>query len=178
MPAWTLEGAVPPTFAERDARLWNAGIQRFEVDARTGKRVSADCAMPHEAKPREIARWPALASPWLPVAWRDASRLPPLAADCRDDGRDAGESLRIDGINDGATLVRPPGSNGGVRLSLRALGSGSRVQWLLDGRWIGQTEGASALVHVFDAPGDHELTALADSGAWHALRFRLLAPAQ
>ncbi|MEO5629882.1 MAG: penicillin-binding protein 1C [Thermomonas sp.] len=176
MPAWTLQGAVPPTFAERDARLWNAGIERFEVDAQTGRRLSADCSLSHEAKPAEIARWPALASPWLPAASRNASRLPPLAADCRDDGREAGESLRIEGINDGATLVRPPGGNGGVRLSLRALGTGARVQWLLDGRWIGQTEGASALAHAFDAPGNHELTALADSGAWQSLRFRLLAP--
>ncbi len=178
MQAWTLEGAVPPTFAERDARLWNVGIERFEVDAQTGERLSAECRLPHQAQPAEIAHWPALASPWLPDAWRKISRLPPLAADCRDDGREAVESLRIDGVNDGATLVRPPGSNGGVRLSLRALGTGARVQWLLDGRWIGQSEGAGALVHAFDAPGSHELTALADSGAWHSVRFRLLAQAQ
>ena len=105
-----------------------------------------------------------------------ASRLPPLAADCADDGRDAGESLRIDGINDGATLVRPPNGVGGVKLSLRALGTGARVQWLLDGRWVGATEGGRPLPVEFTTPGQHELTALADSGAWHAVRFRLLGP--
>lgn len=178
MPAWVLDGAIPPTFAERDARLWNAGIERFQVDATSGRRLSADCSLPHEARAAEIARWPALASPWLPAAWRDASRLPPLAGDCSDDGRDAGESLRIEGVQDGATLARPPGSAGGVRLSLRALGASGRVQWLLDGRWIGETEGARALVHAFDTPGAHELTALADSGAWHGVRFRVLAPAR
>src|SRR5690606_16461255 len=47
MQAWILEGAVPPTFAERDARLWNAGIERFEVDAQTGERLSAECSLPH-----------------------------------------------------------------------------------------------------------------------------------
>ncbi len=177
MPAWTLDGAVPPTFAERDARLWNAGIERFEVDAHSGQRISAECTLSHAARAAEIAHWPALASPWLPAASRKASQLPPLAADCRDDGREAAESLRIDGVNDGATLVRPLGSMGGVRLSLRALGTGSSVQWLLDGRWIGQSEGAGSLVHEFDTPGSHELTALADSGAWHAVRFRLLGPA-
>ena len=176
MQAWTLDGAVPPTFAERDARLWNAGIERFDVDARTGMRLSAECTLSHETKPTEIVRWPALASPWLPADWRKASELPPLAADCRNDGREAGESLRIDGVNDGATLARPPGSIGGVRLSLRALGTGSQVQWLLDGRWIGQTDGRASLMHAFDTPGTHELTALADNGAWHSLRFRLLGP--
>lgn len=178
MQAWTLDGAVPPTFAERDARLWNTGIERFNVDAGTGKRLSAECALPHDVKPAEIARWPALASPWLSAAWRKASLLPPLAADCHDDGREAVTSLRIDGVNDGATLLRPPGSVGGVRLSLRALGTDSQVQWLLDGRWIGQSGGRASLTHAFDAPAMYELTALADNGAWHSVRFRVLEPAQ
>nr|HPM57012.1 hypothetical protein [Thermomonas sp.] len=78
----------------------------------------------------------------------------------------------------GATLVSPPGGDGGVRLSLRALGGEGRVQWLLDGRWIGETDGGRSLVHVFDTPGAHELTALADSGAWHGIRFSMLAPAR
>ena len=39
--AWTLDGNVPPTFAERDARLWNAGVERFDIDARTGQRLTA-----------------------------------------------------------------------------------------------------------------------------------------
>ena len=65
-----------------------------------------------------------------------------------------------------------------MRLSLRALGSEGRVQWLLDGRWIGETDGGRSLVHVFDTPGTHELTALADSGAWHGIRFSVLAPAR
>ena len=174
MPAWVLEGAIPPTFAERDARPWNAGVEHFQVDAKSGRRLSADCTLPHDPRTAQIARWPALASPWLPAAWRNASRLPALAQDCTDDGRDAGDGLRIDGLEDGATLARPPGSAVGVRLSLRALGSEGRVQWLLDGRWIGETDGGRSLVHVFETPGNHELTALADTGAWHALRFRLL----
>jgi len=61
-----------------------------------------------------------------------------------------------------------------VRLSVRALGADGGVQWLLDGRWIGETDGGRSLVHVFETPGSHQLTALADSGAWHALRFRVL----
>ncbi|QDA56084.1 penicillin-binding protein 1C [Thermomonas aquatica] len=174
--AWVLDQAVPPTFAERDARLWSPGIEVFAADAKTGMRLSADCTMPHQARDARIARWPALASPWLPAAWRDASRLPPLAPDCRDDGRDAGQSLRIEGVNDGATLARAPGAVGGVRLSLRALGASTRVQWLLDGRWIGETAGSQSFVRDFDVAGQHELTALADNGAWHALRFRVLAP--
>jgi len=174
MAAWTLDGVVPPTFAERGARLWSTGRERFEVDARTGERLSAVCSLAHEARPAEIARWPALASPWLSAAERRASRLPPLAADCMADGRGAVEQLRIEGVNDRAMLIRAPGSTHPIRLSLRALGTGSRVQWLLDGRRIGESEGARPFVHDFGVPGDHTLTALAESGAWASLRFRVL----
>jgi penicillin-binding protein 1C len=174
MPAWTLDGVVPPTFAERQARLWSAGIEAFDVDATTGKRLSAECREPHASKRRQIARWPALAMPWLPAAWRAQASLPPLSPDCVDDGRGGTEALHIEGVNDGATLARAPGRAGGVKLSLRAVGATSRVQWLLDGRWIGETEGARPLSREFAEPGRHELTALADSGAWDSLRFAIL----
>ena len=137
--AWVLAGAIPPTFAERDARLWSAGRVRHRVDAGTGQRLSSQCTRPHQVREAEIARWPALLSPWLPAADRAASRLPPLAPDCADDGREALDELHIEGVQDGARLARPPGSVRGVRLSLRALGAPGEVQWLLDERcWPGR----------------------------------------
>jgi penicillin-binding protein 1C len=174
MKAWTLDGAVPPTFAERGARLWSAGRETFDVDVRSGQRVTAVCSLEHETRRAEIARWPALATPWLASETRRASTLPPLAADCMPDGRDASEELRIDGLNDGAILVRAPGSEHAVRLSLRALGTERKVQWLLDGRWIAETAGSQPLVRDFGEPGDHVLTALADSGAWTRIAFTVL----
>lgn len=172
--AWTLDGALPPTFAERDARLWSAGRERFEVDAISGLRVSAECAKPHERRRAEVARWPALASPWLSIEARMASRLPELAPDCAPDGRDATEELRIEGINDRATLARASNSTTPLRLSLRAIGSEARIRWLLDGRFIGESRGAGNFLHEFSEPGSHTLTALADSGAWARVEFRLL----
>lgn len=172
--AWTLDGSVPPTFAERDARLWSAGVERFEVDARSGLRLSAECAREHVRAARALARWPALASPWLPADTRQASRLPPLSPDCSADGRDAAEELRIEGIDDLATLARAPGSATPLRLSVRALGSDARVRWLLDGRWIGETDGRGRLDYDFGEPGEHTLTALADTGAWSRVRFKVL----
>ena len=172
--AWVLDGVIPPTFAERDARLWSAGRIVFEVDPASGRRLSAGCTGGRAAEQREIARWPALLSPWLPAAQRSASRLPPLATGCADDGRQALDELRIDGVQDGARLARPPGSTRGVRLALRALGATGEVQWLLDGRWVAQTTGGRAFVHQFDQPGSHALTALADSGAWARVEFQVL----
>ncbi|TXH76271.1 MAG: penicillin-binding protein 1C [Lysobacteraceae bacterium] len=174
MQAWILDEAIPPTFAERGARLWNAGRDMFEVDIDSGVRVSAACSLPHRTRKAEIARWPALASPWLSADTRKASTLPALAEDCMADGRDAVEELRIDGLNNGAVLTRPPGSVHAVRLSLRALGTESAVQWLLDGRWIGESVARKPMIRDFSEPGTHTLTALADSGAWTTLRFRVL----
>ncbi len=172
--AWLLDGSVPPTFAERDARRWQPGRLRYQVDARSGQRLSADCSAPHEIVEREIARWPALLSPWLPQASRDASWLPPLAADCRDDGRQGSVSLHIDGLADGAIVARAPGAAQGVHLQLRALGSDQDVDWLLDGRWLARTRGTQAFSQRFEQPGEHLLTALASDGAWTRVRFRVL----
>ncbi|MFC5578192.1 penicillin-binding protein 1C [Lysobacter niabensis] len=172
--AWSLDGVVPPTFAERDARLWSAGRERFDTDARTGMRLSADCAGPHERRTSELARWPALASPWLSVEARIAARLPALSPDCAPDGRDATEELRIEGISDNATLARASNSTAPLRLSLRAIGSEARIRWLLDGRFIGESQGAGSFLHDFGVPGSHTLTALADSGAWSRVQFRVL----
>ncbi len=172
--AWTLDGMLPPTFAERDARLWSAGRERFRVDATTGLRLSAECSRSHEAQEREIARWPALLSPWLSATARQAARLPPLSPDCVADGRDAVESLRIEGITQGATLAVAPGSQRGLGLQVRVLGTESRVQWLLDGRWIAETRGAQVFRHDYAKPGQHTLTALADTGAWTQVQFRVL----
>ena len=172
--AWVLDGNVPPTFAERDARLWQAGRQRFEVDARTGLRLSQECRLPHERHTREVARWPALVSPWLPLAQRRAAQLPPLSPDCVDDGRSTAGTLHIEGLNDHATLARAPNAEHGVRLQLRALGTEQSVDWLLDDRWIARTEGARVLQQDFDQAGEHTLTALAADGAWTQVRFRIL----
>ena len=174
MQAWTLDGALPPTFAERGARLWQAGREKFRVDADSGLRLSAECGGPHVAVDAEIARWPALASPWLSAQERRGSSLPSLSPDCVADGRAAADALHIEGINDGAGVARAPGSAHGARLAVRALGAPGRVQWLLDGRWIAETTAAQAFTRDYEETGEHTLTALADSGAWQQVRFSVL----
>lgn len=174
MQAWTLDGAVPPTFAERDARLWRSGEVRFQFDAQSGLRLSPDCTLPHPMRRESrVARWPALAAPWLSAATRAESALPPLAADCVADRIEATQELRIEGLNDGATLARAPGSTRGLQLRVRALGSEGKVQWLLDGRLIALTTGSRWFLHDYQATGEHSLTALAESGAWTRVQFRV-----
>jgi len=172
--AWALADSLPPSFPEREARTWGAGVLRVEVDAVTGRRLSATCAHPHASRRVEIARWPNLAYPWLSSEQRRASAIPPLSADCVDDALSRMENLRIDGPREGSVLARAPGSRAAPTVRLRALGTASRVQWLVNGRLAAETRGARPWTHVFDAPGEQRITALTEGGAWSDLRVRVL----
>ncbi|KAA2286134.1 penicillin-binding protein 1C [Arenimonas fontis] len=172
--AWLLAGSLPPTLPERGARLWGPGRLVLEVDADTGRRLSAECAQSHRRQRREIARWPGLAYPWLPAETRRASAIPPLAGDCVPDALAAMENLRIEGVAPGAVLAPPPGSDRAPVLRLRALGAQGRVRWLVNGRLAGETLGSRYWRHRFDAPGIQRITALAESGAWDELELRVL----
>jgi penicillin-binding protein 1C len=174
MQAWVLNGDIPPTMAERRARLWSAGLQALHVDAATGERLSATCSKPHVVRDTAIARWPALASPWLSAAERAHAALPPLAKDCAPDGLDATATLQIEGVADHATVARASNSVTPVRLSLRALGAAGRVMWLVNGQLEGETMGGRSFVHDYPDPGVQTITAMAETGAWTQIGFRVL----
>ena len=172
--AFALAGTLPPTLPEREARLWGGGRLVLDVDARSGLRLSASCSGAHTRRRAEVARWPALAYPWLPAARRRASAIPALAPDCAPDALEAMESLRIEGPGDGARLARAPGSPKPATLRLRAYGTQSRVRWLVNGRMAGETVGPRPWTHAFDQPGPQRITALADTGAWAELSLHVI----
>jgi penicillin-binding protein 1C len=171
--AWILDGVVPPTMPERDANSWSAGLVHLRVDARRGERLSAGCARA-QVREIDIARWPALAYPWLPRELRRRSTLPALARGCADDGLDATRSMRIDGVAEGSAIARAPNSSTPATLHLRALGADGEVQWLINGRLSGTTRGSASFVHAFAETGPQTITALAAGGAYAQLQVRVL----
>ncbi|HEU4671031.1 MAG TPA: penicillin-binding protein 1C [Dyella sp.] len=172
--AWVLDGAVPPTFAERGLGAWSAGLLTLRVDGK-GRRLSATCRGPGEHAVH-IARWPALATPWLDADDRVAATLPPLAPGCPPDSLDDVAPIRIAGLADGTRLRRAPNSREPLRVTLRALGASGRVQWLLDGRLQGTTEDAHSILLALGQPGDHTITALGARGAWSSLQVDVASP--
>jgi penicillin-binding protein 1C len=82
--------------------------------------------------------------------------------------------LRIDGLVDRATIASPPNSTAPLRLRVRAIGSDARIRWLLDGRLIGESNGGDAWDFNAADAGAHTLTALAETGAWASIGFRVL----
>jgi penicillin-binding protein 1C len=171
--AWVLDGVVPPTLAERDATSWSAGLLHLRIDAATGERLGPGCTRKH-MREIEVARWPALAYPWLSRDLRRRASLPALARGCADDGLGTTLPLRIDGIGPDAAIARAPNSSTPATLHLRALGATGEVQWLVNGRLAGSTQGAGVFAHAFEQTGPQTITALADGGAWAQVRLRVL----
>ncbi|HJT97968.1 MAG TPA: penicillin-binding protein 1C [Rhodanobacteraceae bacterium] len=171
--AWALNGVVPPTLPERDATSWSAGLAHVRVDAKSGARLSAACER-HHAVEKDIARWPALAYPWLSRDVRRRASLPLLAPDCPSDGLDATQPLRIDGIADHAAIARAPNSDKPAIVRLRALGASGDVLWLVNGRLEGETNGAGAFEYAFAETGDQTITALGREGNYAQLEVRVL----
>jgi penicillin-binding protein 1C len=171
--AWVLNGVIPATLPDRDASSWSDATLHVRIDANSGQRLSADC---HSVLEREIniARWPALAYPWLSHAERRRASLPPLAAHCAADALERYASLRIDGIGNGAAIARAPGSEKPAQLSLKALGASGKVLWLVNGKLEGETSGARAFVHTFTDTGPQTITALTPAGAYAQVDIRVL----
>jgi penicillin-binding protein 1C len=169
--AWVLDDALPPTFAERDLGAWSAGLLTLRVNEK-GQRLSGAC---HAAREHtiQLARWPALATPWLSVDDRARSALPPLAPGCAADSLDVANPIRIAGLSNGVTLRRAPNSEQPLRVTLRALGAQGSVQWLLDGRLQGSSEDAAPISLALPQTGRHTITALTGTGAFSSLQLNV-----
>ena len=88
---------------------------------------------------------------------------------------DAMQSIRIDGIADGAAIARAPNSVKPATLRLRALGAErERILWLVNGKLEGQTRAAQPFEHAFADTGEQTITALAASGSYAQLQIRVL----
>ena len=171
--AWVLDDALPPTFAERGLDAWSAGLITVRVNAR-GQRLSGTCHALHEHAV-QVARWPALATPWLSAEDTAAAALPPLASGCAVDSLDRANPIRIAGFTPGATLRRAPHASQPLRISLHALGAQGAVQWLLDGRLHGSSIGSAAITLTLTQPGAHMVTAISAQGAFSSLPLRVVA---
>lgn len=169
--ALTRTGTLPPTLPDRRGGEWSSPLLRYWQDPASGRRHNQSCPRAGLV-PVTVARWPALAYPWLSAPLRARSAIPELAAGCLTDG--LGEGLRIAGLEDGAVLRQPPNRNGALRTRVQALGSDGEVQWLLDERPHARSRAHEAVELVFAADGEHRIIAIDSSGRHAALSVRVL----
>ena len=102
------------------------------------------------------------------------SALPPLAPGCSADSLDVASPIRIAGLSDGVTLRQAPHSDQPLRVTLRALGAQGSVQWLLNGRLQGSSEGAAPLPLTLAQAGDYRVTALTGDGAFATITLHVV----
>jgi len=171
---FALINSVPPTWPDRNARVWNAGQLELQIDAQTGLRLSTDCKQTHSQKSLHIARWPSLTTPWLPISLREKTRIPALAADCTEDTLASMETLQIDGPAEKSTLARAPNSTQPISAEFRALGTQDKVKWLVNGQWVADTQAGQKILMKFDTAGVQRITALTDAGAWDEMSLYVL----
>lgn len=171
---FALSNSIPPTWADRGERIWNAGQLELQVDAGTGLRLSSDCKRSHVQKTLQVALWPSLTTPWLPMSLRDKTRIPELSHDCSEDALASMETLQIDGPAEKSTLARAPNSTQPVSAEFRALGTQQKVKWLVNGQWVADTQASQIFVLKFDTAGMQRITALTDAGAWDEMNLYVL----
>lgn len=169
--AWVLNATVPPTFPDREIDTWRGPLLQYWRDGSSGERRNLSCLRPDTAL-ATVARWPALAYPWLSGGSRKRSELPPLAKGCVPDEFSTG--LRIGGLNDGSVLRTPSNRSGPIHARVQALGADGRVSWLMNDRYIGQTEDSEALELAFADSGDQRLVAIDSGGRYAATRIRTI----
>jgi penicillin-binding protein 1C len=168
--AWALNATVPPTFPDREIDTWRGPLLQYWRDP-SGARRNLSC-LRVDSELITVARWPALAYPWLSGAARQRSSLPALAHGCEPDEFSTG--LRIGGLNDGSVLRTPSNRSGPILTRVQALGTDGAVRWLLNERLIGETVGPSALDVKFNQSGDQHLVAIDAAGRHASVRVRTI----
>jgi len=171
--AWIIDGVVPPTLAARDSSSTLRYRQSWLRDPVSGLRMLPGCASA-EASVAESAQWPLLAGPWLSASERRASALPALVPACAAFApNEVVARLRIDGVLRGAILRTPPGTSSLPTVRVRALGARGRVDWLLDGRLIAQSNDEASIDHRFERSGAQALVAVDRHGAYDSVTLRV-----
>lgn len=168
--AWALADSLPRSFAPA-GESQAPRVETVWLDPRSHQQRRADCRRGDE-QAREIARWPALAAPWLSAAERLRSSPPPLAPGCQADAAFAAE-LQITGARDGSVLRSAGASLRAPQLQLRAAGASGEVSWLVNGLQQVRLPAAAAFEHEFAEAGPQDIVAIDSSGRFGRLQIEV-----
>lgn len=167
---WVLNQQVPPTMAPA-GESQPPTVVKLQVDQRSGQRLNVSCSGHHTSKTISYASWPLLALPWLNASDRQAATPPRLAADCEESS--GGGSLQIAGLRAGDFLESARGSGEALKVSVKALGSTGHVRWLLNGRWVGESEANQEQQIELDQSGPMLLVAIDADNRYAQLEFEV-----
>ncbi|MFZ6655097.1 penicillin-binding protein 1C [Undibacterium sp. TJN19] len=159
--AWVLNGAAPPSFADR---LKTASpVFSYFVDTQTGLRVAPECSKRSMEK-RQAARWPSSLEPWLDAGLRKIALPPAWSTECAAI-YNADESIKIVGLSDGEILHRVNGKEiPKARLEIR--GSQAEVSWMVNGHLVASKLASQSQIIEFPDAGRYDITAFDSYGRY------------
>jgi penicillin-binding protein 1C len=172
--AYLLDGVAPPSFHDRSARVWQSGVIEYFADPKTGLRRNASC-LDANVEVRKLARWPALAYPWLSARIKSLASLPALSKACTPEAA-SNDGLVIQGVLSDAVITAPSNRAASeVDIGVRGLGSTAAQRWLLDGKLIGEVASGQSFVFPLPDIGPHRLVVIDAEGRFGAVEFSVRA---
>ena len=150
--------------------MWQSGVVEYFADAKTGLRRNASC-LDANVQVRKLARWPALAYPWLSARVKSLASLPALAKACTPEAT-SNDGLVIQGVLSDAVITAPSNrAASDVEIGVRGLGSTAAQSWLLDGKLIGEVASGQSFVFPMPEIGAHRLVVIDAEGRFGAVEF-------
>ncbi len=172
--AFVLGNTIPPTFADPFDKLWTGPVHRIWIDEKTGLQVTAGCKGEF-AKPVEIPKWPVAVTPWLSRRILKKTGLPPMDPSCGHLIPAQEKPVIIQGPPDGTILTRAVASNVLPAVTLRVLGTGTKVMWLVNGKVEKTASYNEIFVRRFDLPGEYTITVVDEDGNFDSMRIVVMA---
>jgi penicillin-binding protein 1C len=168
--AWLVDQIAPVTLVER------AGIKRnpvhVQIDPRTKRRVYPAC-FDGQVEPSIVALWPSRLELWLDKKWQFSSLMPLLHEDCVNKV-DVSKELVIIGLANNSRITASPDRKNALSLGLSVSGGKGRINWLHNGRYIGESENGADFLLDQLAKGQHRLMVFDSYGQRGELNFQVL----
>ncbi len=160
--ALTLNGVTPPTMHAPNSPRPSL-ILRYQVNPKTGLRVSANCPVAKRTE-HQIARWPLMLTPWLPKTWLEASRPPAWDPACPHEPPPASDVLHITDVppHDRIHLNQKGKAS---FIVLGATGGKGVLFWMINGQLIWTTGPQEAFSYRIPGAGIYTVTVMDARGA-------------
>lgn len=171
--AWVINGMIPPTFADRNRKIWQPATVKLMVNPENDKQVKSDCRVSLQVE-KEIPLWPLMLEPWLSSEIRYKAALPLMDPACISQTPYSPGIIKIMGASSGTVLRRPKGSANFPKLDLSVIGAAQDVFWLINGEIKQKTGSKKAFTCQLDDPGPYEITAMDIHGNFDTIHIHVL----
>lgn len=168
--AWLIDNVAPATLYERTSYQPNPIL--IQLEPVSGKRVYAACYN-GEVVTDSVAIWPSRLELWLDRKHHFSKLMPELYQSC-EGNIDLSNEIQVIGLANNSRIVAPPDQKQLISLSLTVSGAKGRVNWLRNGRFVGESNHGEAFVLEELNKGEHRIMVFDQYGQRGELVFSVL----